>query len=100
MLLVAGNDALMGARLQLRSSETLMLGVWCHDPEIRHGRACFELWSNGGTLLQTYETRGLEHIRWGVTMKPRDAQEHWFVVRLLHRGATLAYSSPIWARWS
>lgn len=100
MLLVAGNDALMGARLQLGPSEPLTIGVWCHDPESRHGRACCEVWSNGGTLLQTYETRGLEHLRWSVTMKPRGAQEHWFVVRLLYRNATLAYSSPIWAQWS
>jgi hypothetical protein len=100
MLLVTGNDALMGSRLRLGLSAPLTLDIWCHDPELPHGRACFELWSTGGTLIETYETRGLAQFGWRVALKPRPAQEHWFVVRLLHRGATIAYSSPIWVRWS
>jgi hypothetical protein len=100
MLLVAGNDALMGARVWLQGAEPLTLGVWCHDPEIPHGRARLELWSNGGTLIEAYETRGLAQVCWRVAIRPRDGHEHWFVVRLLHRGLTLAYSSPIWAQWS
>jgi hypothetical protein len=100
MLLVAANHALMGSRLQLKLAEPLTINVWCHDPEIRQGRAQFELWSNGGTLIGTYETRGLEQIFWSVMVKPREGQESWFVVRLLHRGATMVYSSPIWVRWS
>jgi hypothetical protein len=98
-LLLTGNDALMGARLQLPASVPLRLGIWCHDAARRGGRARLELWSTGGSLVETYETRGVQHLSWGVAIAPRPGGEHWFVVRLLHRGEILAYSSPIWARW-
>lgn len=100
MFLIVGNDALMGSRLRLKPAEPLTIGVWCHDPQVHRGRARLELWTKGGMLLATYETRGLQQVTWHVTIRPQQAQEHWFVVRLLHRGVTLAYSSPIWARWS
>jgi hypothetical protein len=100
IFLIVGNEAWMGSRLRLKPSELLTIGVWCHDPQGHRGRARLELWTDGGTSLATYETHGLQQVSWHVTIKPRDAREHWFVVRLLYRGATLAYSSPIWARWS
>jgi PHP domain len=99
-LLVMGHDGLMGSRLQLGSSEPLRIDVWCHDPSAHHGRARLELWSNGGRLIATDETRGLQQVGWCVTIPPRDAREHWFVVRVLYDGMIQAYSSPLWARWS
>jgi PHP domain len=98
-LLVMGHDELMGARLHLGSSEPLQIGVWCHDPSATRGRARVELWSNGGTRIATDEMRSLQQVNWGVTIAPRDAQEHWFVVRVLYDGMIQAYSSPLWARW-
>jgi PHP domain len=99
-LLIVGNDALMGSRLQLSPQEPLMIGVWCHDPTAKRGRARLELWTNGRTLTAVCETRGLQQVSWAVTIRPQNAREHWFVVRALHGGMTLAYSSPIWVRWT
>ena len=98
-LLIVGNDALMGSRLQLGPHEPLMIGVWCHDPAAKRGRARLELWTNGTTLTAVHEPRGIQQLSWRVTISPQNAGEHWFVVRVLHRGMTLAYSSPIWVRW-
>jgi hypothetical protein len=99
-LLVVGNEALMGSRLQLDPSDPLVIGLWCHDPSASRGRARLELWSNGGTLITTHETRGLQQVGWRVAIPPRDAREHWFIVRVLYDGMVQAYSSPLWARWS
>jgi PHP domain len=99
-LLVMGHEAWMGGRLHLDTSEPLTIGVWCHDPSTGRGRARLELWSNGGTLLATHETRGLQQEGWCVTLPPRNAREHWFVVRVLYDGMIRAYSSPLWARWA
>jgi hypothetical protein len=99
-LLVMGNEALMGARLHIHAQAPLTISVWCHDPAASHGRARLELWSNGGTLMATHETRGLQQIGWHVEAKPRDAREHWFAVRVLYDGSVRAYSSPLWALWS
>jgi hypothetical protein len=99
-LLIAGNEALMGARLHLGAQDSLELGVWCHDPAVSHGRARLELWTNGATCLDTHEGRGLAQVSWRVIVAPRPSGEHWFIVRVLHDGMTLAYSSPIWARWA
>jgi hypothetical protein len=99
-LLVMGRDELMGARLRLGPAEPLRIDVWCHDPLASQGRARLELHSNGGKLIATHETRGLQHVGWSVTIPPRDAREHWFVVRVLFAGMVQAYSSPLWARWS
>jgi PHP domain len=98
-LLVMGPDGLMGSRLQLGSSQPLKIDVWCHDPSATRGRARVELWSNGGTRIATTEMRGLQQVSWGVTIAPRNTQEHWFVVRVLYDGMIQAYSSPLWARW-
>jgi len=99
-LLMRGHERLMGSRLYLGSAEPLSLEVWCHDPLARQGRARLELWSNGGTRLATSETRGVQQLSWRVTIPPRQALEHWFVVRLLYDGMVQAYSSPLWACWS
>jgi len=99
-LLVMGRDELMGARLRLGPAEPLRIDVWCHDPLASQGRARLELHSNGGKLIATHETRGLQHVRWSVTIPARDAREHWFVVRVLYDGMVQAYSSPLWACWS
>jgi PHP domain len=99
-LLVMGRDELMGARLRLGPAESLRIDVWCQNPLASQGRARLELWSNGGKLIATHETRGLQHVGWSVTIPPRDAREHWFVVRVLYAGMVQAYSSPLWARWS
>lgn len=99
-LLVMAHEAVMGARLALHPSAPLTIGVWCHDPAASSGRACLELWSNGGTLIATHETRGLQQIGWCAEVKPRDAREYWFVVRVLYDGSARAYSSPLWVRWS
>jgi hypothetical protein len=100
VLLVMGNEALMGARLHLRPSAPVMIGVWCHDPVAGQSRARLELWSNGGTLIATHETRGLQQISWHIEAKPQHTREHWFVVRVLYDGGVRAYSSPLWVRWS
>jgi hypothetical protein len=98
-LLMSGNEALMGSRLHLGARDALILGVWCDDPAVGRGRARLELWTNGATRLDTHEVRGLQRVNWRVTLTPRPGGEHWFIVRVLHNGMTLAYSSPIWARW-
>jgi hypothetical protein len=99
-LLVMGGEELMGARLHLGPTESLRVDVWCHDPQASQSRAKLELWSNGGKLIATHETRGLQYVGWSATIPARDAREHWFVVRVLHDGMVQAYSSPLWARWS
>jgi PHP domain len=99
-LLIMGGARLMGARLHLRPAESLRVDVWCHDSLASQGRARLELWSNGGKLIATHETRGLQHVDWSETIPPRDDREHWFVVRVLYDGMVQAYSSPLWARWS
>jgi hypothetical protein len=99
-LLVMGGKKLMGARLYLESADPLQVEVWCHDPHASQRRTRLELWSNGGNLIATHETRGLQQVDWSVTIPPRDGREHWFVVRVLHDGVAQAYSSPLWARWS
>jgi hypothetical protein len=98
-LLLAGNTALMGARLRLGSDEPLMLGVWCDDTTASQSWSRIELWTNGGTLLDSYETRGLNQVFWQMAVPVQGAEERWFAVRVLHAGAVRAYSSPIWAYW-
>jgi PHP domain len=98
-LLVMSQEALMGSRLHLDASGPLMIDVWCHDPSAIQGRARLELWSNGGKLIATHETRSLQQVSWSVTIPPRDDREHWFVIRVLYDGMIQAYSSPLWARW-
>jgi hypothetical protein len=99
-LLIIGGERLMGARLCLGPAESLRVDVWCHDPRASQGRARLELWSNGGQLIAMHETRGLQQVGWSAMIPPRDAREHWFVVRALYDGMVQAYSSPLWARWS
>jgi hypothetical protein len=99
-LLVAGNRALMGSRLQLDASRAVEIGVWCDDPVAGGGRTRLELWSTGGRCVETHETRGLQQAHWQVTIRPRDGGEHWFAVRVLYGGIVQAYSSPLWVRWS
>jgi hypothetical protein len=99
-LLLMGNEALMGSRLHLNASTALTIYVWCHDPASSRRRARLELWSHGGKLIATHETRGLQHVGWSVTLKPRERREHWFAVRILFDGMVCAYSSPLWVRWS
>jgi PHP domain len=98
-LLLAGNAALMGARLRLGSHEPLTIGVWCDDPAASRGWTRLELWTNGGTQVDSYETRGLGHVAWQMTVPPQGAEERWFALRVLHEGEIRAYSSPIWAQW-
>ena len=99
-LLVMSGEKLMGAQLCLEPTGPLRVDVWCHDPRAGQRRSRLELWSNGGQPIATHEARGLQHMSWSATVPPRDAREHWFVVRVLHDGAVQAYSSPLWARWS
>jgi hypothetical protein len=99
-LFMLGNETLMGSRLHLSPSDSLSFGLWCHDPRASRGRTRLELWSNGGQLIETYETRGMQQVGWCVTIRPRDGREHWFIVRVLYDGMVQAYSSPLWARWS
>jgi hypothetical protein len=99
-LLMMGGEALMGARLHLAPSAPLSIGLWCQDLGASRGRARLELWSTGGELTATYETRGLQQVGWRVTVPPRNGQEHWFMARVLYDGMVQAYSSPLWARWS
>jgi hypothetical protein len=98
-LLLAGNAALMGARLQMIPGQPLTIGVWCDDTAASVGRTRIELWTNGGTLLAFHETRGLQQMSWQTTVPPQGAGERWFVARVLHAGEVRAYSSPIWAQW-
>lgn len=100
ILLMLGQEQLMGSRLQLSRAEPLSIEVWCHDPHASRGRARLELWSNGGTCIASAETRGVQQLNWRVTIPARAEREHWFVVRLLYDGLVQAYSSPLWARWS
>ena len=99
LLLLVGNDALMGSRLRPRLREPLSLGIWCDDPALDQGWARLELRTNGGALVAAHETRGLRHVSWRVQIEPRGDGEQWFFVRVLHGDGALAYSSPIWARW-
>jgi hypothetical protein len=99
-LCVMGGKELMGARLHLKAADSLRIDVWCHDPRASQSRARLELWSNGGQLIATHETRGLQQVGWSETIPARDAREYWFVVRVVHDGMVQAYSSPLWARWS
>ncbi|HEY0604028.1 MAG TPA: CehA/McbA family metallohydrolase [Herpetosiphonaceae bacterium] len=98
-LLMMGNDALMGARLSLPVREPLTLGVWCDDPAAQGRVARLELWTNGGVLVDAHETNGLQQVSWRVTVPPQETREQWFVVRVLHSGSVVGYSSPIWAAW-
>ena len=75
-----------------------MSGVTTHEPaKAVPGSNCGLM---AGQLIATHETRGLQHVGWSETIPPRDAREHWFVVRVLYDGMVQAYSSPLWARWS
>jgi hypothetical protein len=99
-LVVAGNGVLMGARLRLAPREPLEIGVWCDDRAANDDWTRFELWTNGATLVETWEHRGVHLVGRRVTVRPRDdSGEHWFVVRVVRHGAPVAYSSPLWARW-
>jgi hypothetical protein len=95
-LLVAGNGSLMGSRLALRKGELPEIGVWCDDPAANGDWSRLELWTNGGTLVEARETRGLQQISWSLTPSPVDGVENWYVIRIQRRGAPVAYSSPIW----
>jgi hypothetical protein len=98
-LLMVGNDALMGARLDLDRRAPLAIGVWCDDPAADNGWARLELRTNGGALVAAYETRGLRQVSWRALVSPSGNAERWFFVRVLHDDGCVAYSSPIWARW-
>jgi hypothetical protein len=98
-LLLLGNGALMGARLVLPAREPLTIEIWCDDPAAAGGVARLELWSNGGTLIDVRESHGLQQLGWRVTIPPQEAPERWFVLRVLHSGEIVGYSSPIWATW-
>jgi hypothetical protein len=98
-LLLAGNAALMGAQMQLERGTPLTIGVWCEDPAASQGWTRIELWTNGGTLVDIYETRGLEQVAWQTTVAAQGREQRWFAVRVLHAGEIRAYSSPIWAHW-
>ena len=93
-LLIESHEELMGSRLRLDPAQGLAIGVWCDDPAASGGRARLELWSTGGKCIETYETRGLQQVHWQVTIRPRDAREHWFAVRVFYDGMVRAYSSP------
>ena len=95
-LLVAGNASLMGSRLALRKGELPELGVWCNDPAANGDWTRLELWTNGGTLVEARETRGLRQVSWNIAPSPADDAENWYVVRIQRSGAPVAYSSPIW----
>jgi hypothetical protein len=99
LLVLIGNTALMGSRLELGPREPLTIGVWCNDPTANQVRTRLELWTTNATSVASYETRGLHQVSWQHTITPQGPGERWFVVRVLHGGSTLAYSSPIWARW-
>jgi PHP domain len=90
---------LMGARLRLNPRTPLSLGVWCDDATAGSGWTRLELWTNGGTRIDFYETRSLRHLQWRTTIKSRSGGEQWFAVRVLSDVVPLAYSSPIWATW-
>jgi hypothetical protein len=98
-LLMMGNMALMGTRLRIPAHEPLTIGVWCDDPSASGSTARLEVWTNGGQLVEARETNGLHEVSWRVIVQPRDEQEQWYVVRVLHSGTIVGYSSPIWATW-
>jgi hypothetical protein len=98
-LLIAGNGSLMGSQLRLGANEPLELGVWCDDREANGTWTRFEVWSNGASLIDSWEHRGLHLIGRRVSIQARPGGEQWFVVRVLRNGAPVAYSSPIWAHW-
>jgi|GEM_PF-2851581 len=98
-LLMAGNGMLMGARLRLRPTDALDLDVWCDDPEANGDWTRFELWTNGTTLVEAWETCGLHKLSRRVTIAPQSPAEHWYIVRVLRNGAPVAYTSPVWAQW-
>jgi hypothetical protein len=98
-LLITGNGSLMGSQLRLGPNEPLELGVWCDDREANGSWTRFEVWSNGASLIDSWEHRGLHLTGRRVAIGARTGGEQWFVVRVLRDGAPLAYSSPIWARW-
>jgi hypothetical protein len=95
-LVMAGNGALMGSRLTPRPDEPLDLGIWCDDPEANGDWTRIELWTNGGTLVEAHETRGVEQLNWRTEAHPEAGMEQWYVMRILHAGAPVAYTSPIW----
>jgi len=98
-LLVAGNGALMGARLALDPDAPLDVDIWCDDAAASQDWTRLELWTNGGTLVEAWETRGLHNLSRRISLPPGDVGEQWYVVCILREGESLAYSSPIWARW-
>ncbi len=98
-LAMAGNGALMGSRLLLATNQPLELGVWCDDPEANGDWTRLEIWTNGGTLVEAWETRGLQQLSRRVTVAPQGTEEQWYVVRVQRHGRPVAYSSPVWARW-
>ncbi len=71
-LLIAGNRSLMGARLQLAANEPLELGVWCDDRNADGAWTRFEVWSNGATLVNSWEHRGAQLIG-----RPGDDNAAW-----------------------
>ncbi len=95
-LLVAGDSSLMGSRLVRPADRSVEIGVWCDDPGANGDWTRLELYTNGGTLLEVRETRGLQKISWNVAVSPAGGIENWYVVRLQRAGASVAYSSPIW----
>jgi hypothetical protein len=86
----------MGSRLALRKGELPEIGVWCNDPAANGDWTRLELWTNGGTLVEARETRGLQQVCWNIAPSPADDVENWYVVRIQRSGAPVAYSSPIW----
>ena len=90
---------LMGARLRLDAQTPFTLGVWCDDARSDSDWTRLELWTNGGTRIGFYDTRGLRNVQWRTTIRPRLGGEQWFAVRVLEDGVPVAYSSPIWATW-
>jgi hypothetical protein len=98
-LLVAGNETLMGARLALPPDAPLDIDIWCEDAAANRDWTRLELWTNGGTLVEAWETRGLHNLSRRISVPPGDAGEQWYVVRIMREGGSLAYSSPVWARW-
>lgn len=98
-LAMAGNGALMGSRLALATNEPLELGVWCDDPDANGDWTRLEIWTNSGTLVEAWETRGLQQLSRRVSVAPQGTEEQWYVVRVQRHGRPVAYSSPVWARW-
>ena len=98
-LLLAGNGALMGTRLKRRRDEPLEIQLWCDDPQADRAWTRLELWTSGAVLQEAWETRGLHQVSRRATIRPGDAVEQWYVVRVLRHGEPLASTRPIWARW-